>query len=60
MSSYYGPATISIIDYVTIMFTELKGSTTLYEAIGDSRAYHLVASIPRCWARPCTRITALL
>ena len=30
------------IDYVTIMFTDLKGSTALYERIGDSRAYHLV------------------
>ena len=30
------------IDYVTIMFTDLKGSTALYERIGDSQAYHLV------------------
>ncbi len=30
------------IDAVTIMFTDLKGSTALYERIGDSRAYHLV------------------
>ncbi|MBT5498134.1 MAG: adenylate/guanylate cyclase domain-containing protein [Alphaproteobacteria bacterium] len=30
------------IDHVTIMFTDLKGSTALYEAIGDSQAYHLV------------------
>jgi len=30
------------IDHVTIMFTDLKGSTALYEEIGDSRAYHLV------------------
>lgn len=30
------------IDHVTIMFTDLKGSTALYEEIGDSQAYHLV------------------
>ena len=30
------------IDYVSIMFTDLKGSTALYERIGDSQAYHLV------------------
>lgn len=30
------------IDHVTIMFTDLKGSTALYESIGDSQAYHLV------------------
>ncbi len=30
------------IDQVTIMFTDLKGSTALYEEIGDSKAYHLV------------------
>jgi len=30
------------IDAVTILFTDLKGSTALYERIGDSRAYHLV------------------
>jgi len=30
------------IDRVTILFTDLKGSTALYERIGDSRAYHLV------------------
>ena len=30
------------IDYVSIMFTDLRGSTALYERIGDSQAYHLV------------------
>ena len=30
------------IDHVSIMFTDLKGSTALYERIGDSQAYHLV------------------
>ena len=30
------------IDNITIMFTDLKGSTALYERIGDPRAYHLV------------------
>ena len=30
------------IDQVTIMFTDLRGSTALYEEIGDSKAYHLV------------------
>lgn len=30
------------IDNVTIMFTDLKGSTALYERIGDSQAYRLV------------------
>ncbi|MGB0554709.1 MAG: adenylate/guanylate cyclase domain-containing protein [Alphaproteobacteria bacterium] len=30
------------IDHVTIMYTDLKGSSALYEAIGDSQAYHLV------------------
>ena len=27
---------------VTLMFTDLRGSTALYEAIGDAAAYHLV------------------
>ena len=30
------------IDHITIMFTDLKGSTALYERIGDPPAYHLV------------------
>ena len=30
------------IDHITIMFTDLKGSTALYERIGDPRAYALV------------------
>ncbi len=30
------------IDRVTLMFTDLKGSTELYERLGDSRAYALV------------------
>ena len=30
------------IDYITMMFTDLKGSTALYERIGDSQAYHLI------------------
>jgi class 3 adenylate cyclase len=30
------------IDRVAILFSDLKGSTALYEAIGDSRAYALV------------------
>jgi hypothetical protein len=30
------------IYHVIIMYTDQKGSTALYEAIGDSRAYHLV------------------
>ncbi|MEQ9490205.1 MAG: adenylate/guanylate cyclase domain-containing protein [Alphaproteobacteria bacterium] len=30
------------IDYVAMMFTDLKGSTALYERIGDSQAYHLI------------------
>jgi class 3 adenylate cyclase len=30
------------IGQVTLMFTDLKGSTALYERIGDARAYHLV------------------
>jgi class 3 adenylate cyclase len=30
------------IDSVTFMFTDLKGSTTLFEDVGDARAYHLV------------------
>ena len=30
------------IDYVAIMFTDLKGSTALYEKIGDPEAYVLV------------------
>lgn len=30
------------IDYITIMFTDLKGSTALYERIGDPQAYALV------------------
>ncbi|MFQ5994870.1 MAG: adenylate/guanylate cyclase domain-containing protein [Acidiferrobacterales bacterium] len=30
------------IDYITLMFTDLKGSTALYERIGDPQAYSLV------------------
>ena len=30
------------IGQVTLMFTDLKGSTALYEQIGDAAAYHLV------------------
>ena len=30
------------IGQVTLMFTDLKGSTALYEHIGDAAAYHLV------------------
>jgi class 3 adenylate cyclase len=30
------------IDNVTIMFTDFKGSTQLYERLGDSQAYHLI------------------
>jgi len=30
------------IGQVTLMFTDLKGSTALYEKIGDAAAYHLV------------------
>lgn len=30
------------IDNVTIMFTDFKGSTSLYERLGDSQAYHLI------------------
>jgi class 3 adenylate cyclase len=30
------------IAQVTLMFTDLRGSTALYERIGDARAYHLV------------------
>lgn len=30
------------IDHVTLMFTDLKGSTRLYERIGDPQAYSLV------------------
>ena len=30
------------IAQVTLMFTDLKGSTALYERMGDARAYHLV------------------
>jgi class 3 adenylate cyclase len=30
------------IDNVTIMFTDFKGSTAMYERLGDSQAYHLI------------------
>lgn len=30
------------IDNVTIMFVDFKGSTALYERLGDSQAYHLI------------------
>ncbi|HSH01200.1 MAG TPA: adenylate/guanylate cyclase domain-containing protein [Anaerolineae bacterium] len=30
------------IEAVTIMFTDIMGSTTLYETVGDARAYNLV------------------
>ena len=30
------------IDFITMMFTDLKGSTALYERIGDARSYALV------------------
>ena len=30
------------VDTMTFLFTDLKGSTTLYNQIGDARAYQLV------------------
>ncbi|MGI9302482.1 MAG: adenylate/guanylate cyclase domain-containing protein [Gammaproteobacteria bacterium] len=30
------------VDHITIMFTDLKGSSALYERIGDPQAYYLV------------------
>jgi class 3 adenylate cyclase len=30
------------ISEITLMFTDLKGSTALYERVGDARAYHVV------------------
>ncbi|MBI3452856.1 MAG: SRPBCC family protein [Rhodospirillales bacterium] len=30
------------VGHVTLMFTDLRGSTALYSRIGDARAYHLV------------------
>lgn len=30
------------ISDITLMFTDLKGSTALYERVGDARAYHVV------------------
>ncbi|MEO8558680.1 MAG: adenylate/guanylate cyclase domain-containing protein, partial [Rhodospirillales bacterium] len=36
------PGDQAAIDRVTLMFTDLKGSTELYERLGDARAYSLV------------------
>jgi class 3 adenylate cyclase len=37
-----GPGDEAAISQVTLMFTDLKGSTALYERIGDAAAYRLV------------------
>ena len=37
-----GPADEVGISQVTLMFTDLKGSTEFYERVGDATAYHLV------------------
>ena len=37
-----GPADEVGISQVTLMFTDLKGSTEFYERVGDAKAYHLV------------------
>ena len=37
-----GPGDEVGISQITMLFTDLKGSTALYERIGDSAAYHLV------------------
>ena len=37
-----GPADVVGISQVTLMFTDLKGSTGFYERVGDATAYHLV------------------
>jgi len=37
-----GPADEVGISQVTLMFTDLKGSTGFYERVGDATAYHLV------------------
>ncbi len=41
-SDVLGPADEVGISQVTLMFTDLKGSTEFYERVGDSTAYHLV------------------
>ncbi len=45
------------IDHIAIMFTDLKGSTALYERIGDPKAYALVRDSRqgRARARRCHR-----
>jgi class 3 adenylate cyclase len=35
------------IGWIAIMFTDLKGSTELYDALGDATAYNLTAHHPR-------------
>ena len=37
-----GPGDNAEIDWIAIMFTDLKGSTELYDALGDAPAYNLV------------------
>jgi len=39
---FLGPGVNFAVRSVTLMFTDLKGSTELYEALGDAKAYSLV------------------
>lgn len=41
-SEFLGPDVSFAVRSVTLMFTDLKGSTELYEELGDSKAYSLV------------------
>jgi hypothetical protein len=46
------------IGWIAIMFTDLKGSTELYDALGDAPAYNLVRDHSRSCPTGCSAITA--
>ena len=46
------------IRQVTFLFTDLKGSTALYERLGDLNAYALVRDTSRCSMRSLSSIPA--
>ena len=46
------------VTQVALLFTDLRGSTALYERVGDATAYNLVRDTSRCSRRSCANTTA--
>ena len=46
------------VSQVALLFTDLRGSTALYERVGDATAYNLVREHFGCWRRSCATTTA--